>query len=189
MRNIYEPTVSDKYRSFVFEDDLDDALEWKNSYAPLLLASFGAKLQSKLIPLAIVPNPDEKKKKFADISLLGSNSLLILSSKAYKCLKDRLCSSGQFVPLRTHSEEFIGFHVTCVINDAVIWERSKYREHDGARILYTPALKQSAVEAGYLFMLQESRTRIYASQDFYDACQEYKLSGIAWSNSKLIDVQ
>ncbi|BAP42592.1 putative uncharacterized protein [Pseudomonas sp. StFLB209] len=187
MTKLYEPSASDQYRSFLFEDDLDEDLEWQDSYAPHLLASFGHSLATELTPLAIVLNPDEKKKKTADISLLGSNSLLVLSAKAHACLKDKLQPCGQFAPLASADECFIGFHVTRVLQDAVIWAASDYREQDAKKILYTPTLKQSSVEGNYVFMLQESQTRIYVSSTFFEDCERHGLTGIDWAQSKHIN--
>lgn len=186
MSKIYEPATSDNYCTFIFKDDLDEDLEWADSHAPLLLDSFGKGLSAKLLPLDVIPNPDEKKKKTADISLLGSNSLLVLSAKACACLKDKLQPFGQFVPLASTDDYFTGFHVTRVLQDAVIWTASDYREQDARKTLYTPTLKQSHVEGNYVFLLQESQTRIYVSSAFFEDCEMHGLTGIDWAQSKHI---
>lgn len=186
MSKIYEPATSDNYCTFIFKDDLDEDLEWADSHTPLLLDSFGKNLSAKLVPLDVILNPEEKKKRTADISLLGSNSLLILKVSVYECLKDKLLPYGQFIPVANQSNDFMGFHVNRTVADAVIWELSDYREESGSRILYTPTLDQSAVNDHYIFMLQESRSRLYVSQGFFDDCQAYGFSGIDWVHSKNI---
>lgn len=186
MSNIYEPAINDNYRTFIFKDDLDEDLEWEDSYAPLLLDSFGKNLSDKLVPLEVIPNPDEKKKRAADISLMGSNSLIILKASVYECLKDKLSPYGQLIPVANQGGDFVGFHVNRILVEAVIWESSDYREENGNRILYAPTLEQSVVEGNYIFMLQESKMRLYVSQDFFDDCQTYEFSGIDWAHSKEI---
>lgn len=62
MSKVYEPAMSDNYRTFIFKEDLAEDLGWEDSYAPLLLDSFGKNLSTRLVPLDVIPNPDEKKK-------------------------------------------------------------------------------------------------------------------------------
>lgn len=140
MSKVYEPAMSDNYRTFIFKEDLAEDLGWEDSYAPLLLDSFGKNLSTRLVPLDVIPNPDEKKKRTADISLLGSNSLLILKVSVYECLKDKLLPYGQFIPVANHSNDFMGFHVNRTVADAVIWELQTTARKAGAGSCTRPHL-------------------------------------------------
>lgn len=140
MSKIYEPATSDNYCTFIFKDDLDEDLEWADSHAPLLLDSFGKDLSARLAPLDVIPNPEEKKKRTADISLLGVNSLLILKVSVYKCLKDKLLPYGQFIHVANQSNDFMGFHVNRTVADAVIWELQTTARKAGAGSCTRPHL-------------------------------------------------
>jgi hypothetical protein len=175
----FQPISSEQYQSFVFEDDIEE-IDWHESYAPILQESFGKTLSSKLRPLRIIPNPQEhRKSRFADVSLLGAHSIIIFSFVAYEKLEHKLAPYGDFVPLKNADLPYIAFHVTNVISNAVIWEKSEYRETAvGGKILYKPTLDGCVVRDSYIFMLEESVTQIYLSEEFLADCKRYKLTGL-----------
>lgn len=179
MTNFFQPISNEQYQSFVFEDDLVQ-IDWHESYAPILQESFGRNLSSKLRPLRIIPNPQESKKsKIADVSLLGAHSIIIFSFAAYESLHHSLAPYGDFVPLKNADLPYIAFHVHKVFSNAVIWEKSEYRETAaGGKILYKPTLNGLVVKDSYIFMLKESVTQIYFSEEFLADCKKYKLTGV-----------
>ncbi|MCD5995952.1 AHH domain-containing protein [Pseudomonas sp. CDFA 602] len=188
MTQFFEPFSNERYQSFIFEEALKD-IEWKDSSAPLLQESFGRALNEKLKPLSVIPNPEENKKnKIADISLLGANSIIILSSSAREHLEENLNPYGEFVPLKEQNSPYVGFHVNVVLSDSIVWEKSKYRETaNGYKIIYKPTLDSSVAGDRYIFMLEESTTRIYISDSFLADCKKFKLTGISLKNCTSIE--
>ncbi|UFH49090.1 hypothetical protein [Pseudomonas sp. KNUC1026] len=185
MKKIYQVVVSDKHRSFTFEDNADDSVAWKDSDAKYVLDHFGTPMPAEKFPMRIAQDPAQAKKKSADVNILGADSIIVLSARALDILEEKLKPLGQFFPLHEPYIDYVGFHVTRVVENSVIWEMSKFREESGGRILYTPTLRAGVVAHEYLFMIPEDRTTLFFSDDFKKDVESHKLSGIDWTPVKI----
>ncbi|MDF2075684.1 hypothetical protein P2Q70_13960 [Pseudomonas mendocina] len=189
MKNIYQAAASDKHRSFIFEDNADDSVAWENCDAKYVLDHFGVPIPAEKLPMRIVHDPDEAKKRPADFNVLGSNSIIVLNVRALAALEEKLKPLGQFFPLQSPYSDYTGFHLTRVVENSVIWEKSKFREESGGRILYTPTLREGVVGCEYLFMIPEDKTTVFFSESLKIDIETHKLSGIDWAHSISIKLE
>lgn len=176
----FELTCDEKFQDILFNDDPDEALPWEDTYYALIREYFGKTFNTGFEGFKVIPNSDNKKRrKNLDISPISACSMLVLSKKAVDCIGSILEPNGQFLPVVDFPwENYCAFHVTRVISNAVIWEKSNYREGMYGKILYRPTLKKESVSNEEIFMLEESIANIYVSQNLKEQCEHYQLKGL-----------
>lgn len=181
----YKLSSDDSFQDLVFDDDPEEQLAWEETYYSLLRNCFSKNIPPDFPGFLIVPNGDNKrKKKKADVYLLSACSVLVVSLKSRESADLAWKQYGQFVDLLKFPwGGYSAFHVTTVISNAVIWEKSKYREADYGRILYQPTLDVRAVNGAEIFMLEESVSDIYVSESFRSHYELMGLTGLDFSIS------
>jgi hypothetical protein len=112
---------------------------------------------------------------------MSANSIIVLSKNAMKSIGEIIKPFGQFLAINFSWEDYYAFHVIRVISDAVIWEKSTYREAAYGRILYHPTLKKESILLEDIFMIEESIVDIYFSQKLKKKCELDGLKGLDFS--------
>jgi hypothetical protein len=186
----YQLGIDEKFQDVIFNDDPEEKLSWDETYYALLQEHFGKRFDDAFKGFDITPNPDNKGlRKNTDICVISASSIIILSKNAVHSIGCIIESSGQFLPVNFPWKNYCAFHVTRVISNAVIWEKSEYRQADYGKILYHPVLKKEVVSDENLFMLEEDVSTIFVSQKLKDTCESNQLKGLDFSLKRPVQTQ
>ena len=190
--NFFIPGSDDKFQGFLFKDNLDEALHWDDTYAPILRAHFGKPFGNQYVPFQIIPNPDDKRRR-KKIDCDRLENIFLLSKHAVNTIGDLLAPHGQFLEINCPLTGYIAFHTTTVIKDGVIWEKTKYEDGIGINGPYRvirgePVLKAEKVSNRNIFMLAENIASFYISQAVKDRIEEAGLKGFLFENSPIIAI-
>lgn len=163
----------EKFSSFILEDeDLDFYTKywnWKHidlkSYKPIKFKLY---------------NSDKGKKNYQfDIS--QRDNLLILSERAVEVLKPILQDKGQFIPIDTPSKrkKFVGFvpNKEVYSNYLADLDKSDWGENEKGKLFFKVVFKTYPRDE-YIFTVDGSALRIYATEKFKELLEKNNLKGL-----------